>query len=581
MKATGKTIALLSTSALAAGAARGAILYTPFNVTIPGGRDLTFDLNQDSIPDFKIASSSTKPVIDNSPAPASSFVLSASSNHGLPLTLAGALINSSYQSSQTNGYFNERTSDGAVVGSWTAPGDNEGYVGLKLVEGDGTHYGWAHFIYNATNSLPNVNATGTIRLIDAAIQTTPNTGILAGQTSDTNAPTVVVLPASQTGYLGGTAQMSVIAQGFPVPSYHWQAGAVGSGIYTNLPNGTGLGQGSYNALTLSNLKLANTADYVVVVSNSQGSVTSSAPATLDVEPTSDFPAVLVHRYSFQDTAGSPTCADSVGGSAWDGTLMGSAALTGSSLHLDGMSGSYVFLPPYIMSDYTAMTVEFWADIGAGNLDWTRVFSFGSSDGVNKTSGIDYCPGAPGDYQNLDLSNSGLGDYANNNPGIRGRNGIHVTVIVDPVNAALCYYNGTTNVSNLHSLAVPSLAGINDSSDMIGASLVPADPCLAATIYEFRVYQGVLPYSAIVLNDAVGPANYIELSANPALSASNSAGKIVLSWPASDYGFTVQAKSGVRSSTSWSTLTNAPVMVGTNWQVTLPATNTTRFFQLIH
>ena len=40
----------------------------------------------------------------------------------------------------------------SAVGGWTAAGDNEGYVGLELTDGTGTHYGWAHFIYNATNT---------------------------------------------------------------------------------------------------------------------------------------------------------------------------------------------------------------------------------------------------------------------------------------------------------------------------------------------------------------------------------------------------------------------------------------------
>ena len=250
--------------------------------------------------------------------------------------------------------------------------------------------------------VPNVNATGTLRLIDAAMETTPDVGILAGQTAETGVPVVAVPPSPTTGYLGGTAQLTVIAQGFPAPSFQWRAGAVGSGIYTNLPNGAGVSHGALNNLTLRNLTLANMADYVVVVSNSSGSVTSSVPATLTVLPTSDFPATLVHRYSFQDTAGSTTFADSVGGSAWDGTLQGSAALDGSSLQLDGSVGCYATLPSYIMSNYTQMTVEFWVDVAPSNPIWTYVFSFGEQAGGIKASGVDYCPYADGNYQNSDL-----------------------------------------------------------------------------------------------------------------------------------------------------------------------------------
>jgi hypothetical protein len=586
MNPTRKTFALLSTSALAAGAAQGAVLYTPVNVTLSASGHLALDLNQDGTPDFQMGfGGSAKPYISNTVAGATSpFVLSASANQGLPLTPAGTMINGSYLSTQAAGYFNTNVNTGIAVGGWTNPGNNEGYVGLELKTGTVTNYGWAHFIYNAAGVPLNDNDNGTLKLIDAAMETTAGAGILAGQTAETGAPTIAVPPSSQTGYPGGTAQLTVIAQGFPAPGFHWRAGAVGSGIYTNLPNGAGVTDGAINTLTLRNLKLANMADYVVVVSNANGSVTSSIPATLTVLPASDFPAILVHRYSFQDTAGSSTFADSVGGPDWDGTLQGSATLTGSSLQLDGSSGCYATLPPYITSDYTQMTVEVWADIGS-NPVWTRVFSFGDQTGGGlKNSGVDYCPYAPGGangYQNLDLLNtSGADAYANNNASLNGATGNHITVIVDSVNGALCYYNGTSVVSTLHS-AVPSLADINDVDNWIGASLVTADPYLAGTIYEFRVYQGVLLPQAIALNDAVGPANYIELSANPTLSAALNGGNIVLSWPASDYGFAVQSKSGVTSGTSWATLTNAPALVGTNWQVSLPTNGAAQFFQLAH
>ena len=582
MNSTRKTFALLSTSALAAGAAQGAVLYTPVNITLSASGKLALDLNQDSTPDFLMGfGGSAKPYISNTVAGATSpFVLSASADQGLPLTAAGTMINGSYESAQSAGYFNKNLGSGNVAGGWTAAGDNEGYVGLELIDGAGTHYGWAHFIYNATGVPPNNKDTGTLRLIDAAMETSAAVGILAGQTAETGVPVVVVPPASQTGYLGGTAQLTVIAAGFPAPSFHWRAGAVSSGIYTNLPNGGGVSDGTINTLTLNNLKLGNMADYVVVVSNSSGSVTSTIPARLTVLPASDSPATLVHRYSFQDTAGSSTFADSVGGSAWDGTLQGSAALTGTNLHLDGSSGCFASLPPNITSNYTQMTVEFWADIGAGNAVWTRVFSFGDPTGGTKNSGIDYCPYAGGGYQNLDLSSGGVDAYANNNISIAGSNNIHITVIADSVNGVLCYYNGASVVSTLNS-ATPSLTNINDVANWIGASPYPADPYLAGTIHEFRVYQGVLPPQAVALNDAVGPSNYIQLSANPTVSASRIGGNIVLSWPASDFNFAVQSKTSVTSGTTWTTLTNAPAFVGTNWQVILPSTNTARFFQLIH
>lgn len=590
MNSTRRTVALLSTSALAAGAAQGAVLYTPVNITLSQNGMLALDLNQDGTPDFQMAfqvgllgHASDKPYIATAPpALTTPFVLSSSPSNALPVTPIGTPINSSYQTAQSVGWFNSQLISGndVVVGSWTNAGDVEGYVGLELVEGDGTHYGWAHFIYNANGVPPNNNDNGTLRLVDAAIETAPDVGIQTGQTAETGTPAVVVPPSSQTGYLGGTAQLTVIATGFPAPTFQWRAGTIGSGIYTNLPNGAGVSDGTINTLTLRNLKLANMADYVVVVSNANGSVTSSIPATLTVLAASDSPATLVHRYSFQDTAGSSTFADSVGGPAWDGTLQGSAALTGSSLQLDGSSGCFASLPPYIMSSYTQMTVEFWADIGPSNPVWTYAFFLGEQVGGVKNAGVDYSPYGASNYQNCDLRNSGSSVYANKNAGLLGTTGNHVTVIVDPVNGVLCFYNGVSVVSTLNG-PVPSLAGINDVNNWIGRSPYLIDPYMAGTIHEFRVYEGVLPPQAIALNDAVGPAQYIELSATPTLSASHSGGNIVLSWPVSNFGFAVQSRPSLSIGSSWTTLTNAPALVGTNWQVSLPTTNTARFYQLVH
>ncbi len=591
MNSTRKTFTLLSTSALAAGAAHGAVLYTNVNITLSEHGALALDLNQDGTPDFQLAFNATaaaKPYITNTPpALTTSFVLSASGTEGLPLTASGATIDGSYESAQSVGYFNKN--DGATVeGSWTGAGNVEGYVGLELIDGAGTHYGWAHFIYNVAGVPANDEDTGTLTLVDAAMETAPGVGILAGQTAETGTPVVVVPPSSQTGYLGGTAQLSVIAAGNPAPSYLWLAGPVGSNTYSSLPassyvtDATINTDGTMNTLTIRNLKLANMADYVVVVSNSSGAVTSSMPATLTVLPASDSPATLVHRYSFQDPATNTMFADSVGGPAWAGTLEGTAALTGTSLQLDGSSGCYALLPSNITSNYTQMTVEFWADIGTQTAVWTRVFSFGNETGGGvKQSGVDYAPNASGGYQNLDLlNNSGVDAYANNNVALTNTTGAHITVVVDSVKGALYYYYGTTVISTLNN-AVPSLADIDDVYNLIGASLVAVDPYLVGTIHEFRVYQGVLSPQAVALNDAVGPANYIQLSGNPTIGASVSGGQIVLSWPASDFNFAVQSRSGLNSGTSWTTLTNAPALVGTNWQASLPSTGTAQFFQLVY
>ena len=73
---------------------------------------------------------------------------------------------------------------------------------------------------------------------------------------------------------------------------------------------------------------------------------------------------LTHRYSFNDTPGNLTFADSVGTAT--GTLNNSAAvnptsasLDGSQLQLDG-TGGYAVLPAGMISGNTQVTIELWA-----------------------------------------------------------------------------------------------------------------------------------------------------------------------------------------------------------------------------
>src|SRR5216110_2649151 len=81
---------------------------------------------------------------------------------------------------------------------------------------------------------------------------------------------------------------------------------------------------------------------------------------------------MVHRYSFNETAGSLTFADSVGGSSWAGSLAGNASLDGSMLQLDGL-GSFATLPAGIVHNYSQVSIEFWATFGPNNPFWTRTF----------------------------------------------------------------------------------------------------------------------------------------------------------------------------------------------------------------
>ena len=84
----------------------------------------------------------------------------------------------------------------------------------------------------------------------------------------------------QTNYGGSSTTFFMPASGCAL-SYQWMAGAIGSGIYTNLVDGGNLYGSTTARLVITNLFPANSADYVLVATNTSGSVQSS-PITMDV-----------------------------------------------------------------------------------------------------------------------------------------------------------------------------------------------------------------------------------------------------------------------------------------------------------
>lgn len=77
---------------------------------------------------------------------------------------------------------------------WETGGTTTGYVGLVFVESGNTYYGWAQISVN--------DATDVVTLIDMAYEDTPDTTILAGQTSSAAIPepsTLALLSAGAAG----------------------------------------------------------------------------------------------------------------------------------------------------------------------------------------------------------------------------------------------------------------------------------------------------------------------------------------------------------------------------------------------
>ncbi|HEV2695231.1 MAG TPA: LamG-like jellyroll fold domain-containing protein [Verrucomicrobiae bacterium] len=94
-------------------------------------------------------------------------------------------------------------------------------------------------------------------------------------------PTISVEPTWPSPvYVGQSVSSTVTSIGGL--SYQWKAGLGGN--YTNLTDGANISGSSSSTLTINSVQISNSLDYIVIVANSFGSITSTPPATLTVNP---------------------------------------------------------------------------------------------------------------------------------------------------------------------------------------------------------------------------------------------------------------------------------------------------------
>ncbi len=129
-----------------------------------------------------------------------------------------------------------------------------------------------------------------------------------------------------------------------------------------------------------------------------------------------------------------------------------------------------------------------------------------------------------------------------------------------------------------------LSGVNDVHCWLGRSMYAGDAGLAGSIDEFRIYAGAFTPAQVMADFNAGPATVVlpppvPGSNNPQLTAARSGSNLVLTWPTSATGFSLQTTSALGSSASWSAVTTAPTVVNGNNQVTLPLGTQAAFFRL--
>lgn len=219
---TKRTIAVVSTSAMAAGMAQGAVHHTVQNVALPcpsvpsitAPFDVTGDTVYDAFLGFDGASSanSQKPYIGGYPdgTPPNTAVLArhnldsqARVSYGVPVTPFGTMIDGSFLTpahtvdgfggNHSMGYLYQ-DGNGNYVGDWGLGALSEGYVGIELYDAANsiTNFAWLHLIFDPLAS------PRTLTLVDSGYEDTPGVGIVAGATNTVGAPTIYAAPASQT-----------------------------------------------------------------------------------------------------------------------------------------------------------------------------------------------------------------------------------------------------------------------------------------------------------------------------------------------------------------------------------------------
>lgn len=179
-------------------------------------------------------------------------------------------------------------------------------------------------------------------------------------------PTAIVTPSPAVAYVGSNITFSASAIGTPTLTYQWQY------------DGNNISGATSTTFTLNNAQPTNAGLYRVIVSNAEGTVTSSAsPLTIILSPpyrTQTLAAGPVAFWRLNETSG-PTAIDSVGG--FNGTNLGSLILgasgptapafpgfeTGNTAYQFNGSDTSVSVPALNLNTNT-VTMTAWININA-------------------------------------------------------------------------------------------------------------------------------------------------------------------------------------------------------------------------
>jgi hypothetical protein len=182
------------------------------------------------------------------------------------------------------------------------------------------------------------------------------------------------------------------------------------------------------------------------------------------------------------------------------------------LTLDGQ-GSYVELPPGLISSLSDATFEAWVTWRGGDA-WARIFDFGNNNGGTPVIGVTYLFLTTSRPDNggvrLAYSVAGPGEETR----VDGVNALpihlapddnvpdQVAVVVDRANGSTRLYSNGVEIASTPQAV--DLSAISDVNNWLGRSNYFVDPALSALFVEFRIYSQALTTAQINASFQAGP-----------------------------------------------------------------------------
>jgi hypothetical protein len=299
-------------------------------------------------------------------------------------------------------------------------------------------------------------------------------------------------------------------------------------------------------------------------------------ATQTIQVVAPKPPVLIHRYTFTADA-----SDSVG--AANGELVGDAMVTNGVVILSGNKPSYVNLPNDLVSNLTDVTFEIWLNWNGGPV-WQRIWDFGNNTGGEDLQGVAtqsifFTPNN-GAVMDLSIFPNGIGvqqviNAPPLNPGVMH----HLVWSYSAATTTARLFQDGVAVGNNTSMTYTLQSLGSTSNNWLGHSQYTQDADLAASIAEFRIYDGTYLGKDALADFQAGPDLLASDAVMRTLSVSIEAKQVVISWPVSSLKLSLESTSSLGPSAVWNAVSTTPSVVNGQNQVGILASGTAAYYRL--